>query len=189
MSITSLVIWLYAFITFRIKNMSAVNTVKDLRLILVKKNWEEAMDYCHKNKSLLSKMINSAINSRKHGHEFMIDSMKSEGKRLTTSHWQKVSILNDIVVIAPMLGLLGTVLGMFYAFYDINRSVESITALFDGLGIAVGTTVAGLIVSIVSMTFSTTLKYRLMKIFNHLESEALDLSSLIIVEKKVKKKD
>ncbi len=78
-----------------------------------------------------------------------------------------------------MLGLLGTVIGMFYAFYDVNRSAESINALFDGLGIAVGTTVAGLVVAILCMLFSTTLKYRLIKTLSHVENEALHLSTLI----------
>ena len=78
----------------------------------------------------------------------MIESMKGAGKRQTSFLWQKVSLLNDIAIVAPMLGLLGTVSGMFFAFYDLNRSLESISALFDGLGISVGTTLAGLVVAI-----------------------------------------
>ena len=57
-----------------------------------------------------------------------------------------------------MIGLLGTVLGMFYAFYDLNRSMESISALFDGLGVSVGTTVGGLIVAILALMYSTRLQ-------------------------------
>jgi biopolymer transport protein ExbB len=109
----------------------------------------------------------------------MMDSIKSEGKRASTAFWQRLSLLNDIVIIAPMLGLLGTVIGMFYAFYDVNRSVESINALFDGLGIAVGTTVMGLIVAIFSMILYTTLKYRIVNTLSLVENEALSLSSLI----------
>jgi biopolymer transport protein ExbB len=105
--------------------------------------------------------------------------MKSEGKRAGAAFWQRLSLLNDIVVIAPMLGLLGTVIGMFYAFYDVNRSVESINALFDGLGIAVGTTVMGLIVAILAMMFHTTLKYRVVSALSLVENEALTLSALI----------
>ena len=97
----------------------------------------------------------------------------------STSFWQRLSLLNDIVIVAPMLGLLGTVIGMFYAFYDVNRSIESINSLFDGLGIAVGTTVVGLIVAIVAMILYTTLKYRIVKMLSHVENEALALSSLI----------
>jgi biopolymer transport protein ExbB len=109
----------------------------------------------------------------------MIDAMKSEGKRTSASLWQRLSLLNDVVLIAPMLGLLGTVIGMFYAFYDVNRSIESINALFDGLGIAVGTTVVGLIVAILAMVFYTTLKYQLVRTISRVENEALVLFPLI----------
>jgi biopolymer transport protein ExbB len=119
------------------------------------------------------------LTTRNLGPQVMIDAMKSEGKRASTAFWQRLSLLNDIVIIAPMLGLLGTVIGMFYAFYDVNRSIESINALFDGLGIAVGTTVVGLVVAILAMIFHTTLKYRVVKTLSLVENEALNLSALI----------
>jgi biopolymer transport protein ExbB len=82
-------------------------------------------------------------------------------------------------VIAPMLGLLGTVLGMFYAFYDLNRSMESISALFDGLGISVGTTVGGLVVAILALMFHAITKYRLTRQLSVIENEAHSLANLI----------
>ena len=68
---------------------------------------------------------------------------------------------------------------MFYSFYDVNRSIESINALFDGLGIAVGTTVMGLIVAILAMIFYTTLKYRLVRTLSLVENEAVFISTLM----------
>jgi biopolymer transport protein ExbB len=109
----------------------------------------------------------------------MTETMKTEGKRLTSHLWQRLALLNDIAIVAPMLGLLGTVIGMFYAFYDVNRSIESINALFDGLGIAVGTTVAGLIIAILSMLLATTLKYRLVKNLSLVENTALTITAQI----------
>jgi biopolymer transport protein ExbB len=124
-------------------------------------------------------MILSALEIRKEGYQATKDMMKNEGKRHTATFWHRLALLNDIAIIAPMLGLLGTVMGMFYAFYDINRSFESISSLFDGLGIAVGTTVLGLIVAIIAMILYTTLKYRMMKIFSQVEHEAAPLTRLI----------
>ena len=105
--------------------------------------------------------------------------MQAEGRRCGMNLWQRISLLNDVAVIAPMLGLLGTVLGMFYAFYDNNQTPESIATIFDGLGIAIGTTVAGLIVAILAMVFHTTLKFRLVKLLNVIEDQALNLGNLI----------
>jgi biopolymer transport protein ExbB/TolQ len=78
-----------------------------------------------------------------------------------------------------MLGLLGTVTGMFYAFYDLNRSMESLSTLFDGLGISVGTTVAGLIVAILAMLSYTFLKYRLIRSMTAVENEAMQLAGTL----------
>lgn len=39
------------------------------------------------------------------------------------------ALLNEIAVIAPMIGLLGTVLGLFFAFYDTNRTSKSLKSV------------------------------------------------------------
>lgn len=122
--------------------------------------------------SLLSHMIEAGAKTLLFGQKTMMDAMQAAGKRHTVSFWQKIALINDIALIAPMIGLLGTVVGMFYAFYDLNRSLESIHSLFDGLGISVGTTVAGLIVAIIAMLFYTLLKYRLMRIITSVEATA-----------------
>jgi biopolymer transport protein ExbB len=109
----------------------------------------------------------------------MLETMKTEGKRATITFWQRLSLLNDIALIAPMVGLLGTVLGMFYAFYDLNRSMESFSILFDGLGISVGTTVAGMIVAILALMLQSIAKYRLVRVLVRIENEAQSFATLI----------
>lgn len=179
MSVASLAIWLYSLATFRSKDMLPASLVTELKRLLKNGDFAEARTLCDAKPTLLSSMISAGIDARLMGPQVMMESMKSEGKRAATSFWQRLSLLNDIVIVAPMLGLLGTVIGMFYAFYDVNRSIESINALFDGLGIAVGTTVVGLVVAIVAMILYTTLKYRIIKMLSHVENQAFALSTLI----------
>ena len=179
LSVVSMVTWLYSLATIRSKDILPEEFLRDLKIKLKSGQFTEAEVLCQTQPKLLGLIVSAGLSTRKLGAQVMIDSMKSEGKRATTPFWQRLSLLNDIVIIAPMLGLLGTVIGMFYAFYDLNRSAESINALFDGLGIAVGTTVAGLIVAIIAMIFYTTLKYRIVKTLAAVENEALVLSTLI----------
>ncbi|HSX26704.1 MAG TPA: MotA/TolQ/ExbB proton channel family protein [Chlamydiales bacterium] len=179
MSVASMVIWLYSLATFRAKDIMPPVFRDELRTLLISEQYEQAKAFCDQHGNILANLIGTGLTTRKLGPQVMIDAMKSEGKRASTSFWQRLSLLNDIVIIAPMLGLLGTVIGMFYAFYDVNRSIESINALFDGLGIAVGTTVVGLIVAILSMIFYTMLKYRVVRVLSLVETEALHLSALI----------
>ncbi|MBM3184352.1 MAG: hypothetical protein FJZ64_03500, partial [Chlamydiae bacterium] len=142
MSIVSMAIWLYTLATFRSKEIMPEAFREQLRSSLENQGWDEAKEICMKEPNLLSSIIRTGLMTRELGPTAMIDAMKMESKRVSTPLWQRLSLLNDIAIVAPMLGLLGTVIGMFYAFYDVNRSVESINALFDGLGVAVGTTVA-----------------------------------------------
>jgi biopolymer transport protein ExbB len=179
MSVAALAIWIYSLVTFRPKEIMPSAFRSEIRSLLVSEKYDQAEKLCGKTPSVLSALIQTGLTTRRLGAQVMLDSMKSEGKRATAPFWQRVSLLGDIAVVAPMLGLLGTVIGMFYAFYDVNRSIESINALFDGLGIAVGTTVMGLIVAIVSMIFATTLKYRFVQTLSLVENEALSLGALI----------
>lgn len=182
LSVSSLAIWIYSLVTIRIKEIVPHTFSKDIRAILQAKEFITALNYCKKRPSLLASLVQVGIQTRNFGPQVMIDTMKAEGKRISTPLWQRLSLLNDIAIISPMIGLLGTVIGMFYAFYDVNRTQESINTLFDGLGVAVGTTVFGLVVAILAMLFSTSLKYRLIKTMTHLENESLNLSTLILTE-------
>ena len=179
MSVFSVCIWFYSILSIRSCARISDPILKNVQNKLSSNNFNEALFLCEENKNLLCKMVSSGIHTRRHGLPVMIEAMKAEGKRSTISFWQKIGILNDIAIIAPMIGLLGTVMGMFYAFYDVNRSIESISTLFDGLGISVGTTVAGLFVAILALMLHTIAKYRLVKALAVVENEAQKIATQI----------
>jgi biopolymer transport protein ExbB len=179
MSVVALGIWLYSILSLRSSVRVSPSLIKNLQNKLNSNNFDEALSLCEERDDLFCKMIASGIHSRRHGLPVMIEAMKAAGKRASIACWQKIGLLNDIAIIAPMLGLLGTVLGMFYAFYDINRSIESISTLFDGLGISVGTTVAGLVVAIFALILHSTAKYRLVRALALIENQTQSVAMLI----------
>ncbi|MBM3208136.1 MAG: MotA/TolQ/ExbB proton channel family protein, partial [Chlamydiae bacterium] len=179
LSSAALALWLYNSVTLKKRASTNLSFIKSIKGKLVTNNFEDVLELCKEKDTIFAKMIASAVSSRNYGLQFMLESMKSEGKRASVSFWQRLNIIHDIAVIAPMLGLLGTVLGMFYAFYDLNRSFESISSLFDGLGVSVGTTVGGIFVAILSMVLHSTSKYRVVKSLTYVENEAVALAHLI----------
>jgi biopolymer transport protein ExbB len=179
LSVISLSIWLYSMITLRISSMMPKEFVNKLNELLSTGKYEAALAMCKDKPNYTSSIIGAGIAARKHGSQVMIEAMNSEGKRSGLALWQRISLLNEVAVIAPMLGLLGTVVGLFFAFYDSTRNAETITSIFDGLGIAVGTTVVGLIVSILAMLFYTTLKFRVVNLLNTIENETLTLATQV----------
>lgn len=179
LSLFAFMIWCYSLLTLKISTLVPPDFAFNLKKILLEKKYEEAQHTCQRADHFFGAILASGISSRKHGHLVVLETMQSEGKRCGIALWQRLSLLNDVAIIAPMLGLLGTVMGLFYAFYDMNRSAETLVSIFDGLGIAVGTTVAGLIVAIFAMIFYATLKFRVVKLLNQLENEALAFGNMI----------
>ncbi|MFN0065574.1 MAG: MotA/TolQ/ExbB proton channel family protein [Chlamydiales bacterium] len=179
LSFFSFVIWLYSLLTLRITSMMPVSFLIQMRDQLKRQEYEKAYAQCQAENHYTASILGCALASRSHGHQVMVDAMQNEGKRCGVSLWQRISLLNDVAIIAPMLGLLGTVLGLFYAFYDVNRSADTLASIFDGLGIAVGTTVAGLIVAIFATIFYATLKFKIIRLLNTIENETLSLGNLI----------
>ena len=179
LSIASVGIWSYALLSLRNADLFPSQQLQTLEEQIKQGSYDAALQTCQSKPSILFGMMEAAIKNRKSGSSTMLEMMKTEGKRISTAYWQKIGLLNDIAIIAPMLGLLGTVLGMFYAFYDLNRSAESISALFDGLGISVGTTVGGLVVAILALLFNAMTKYRLMRQLTRIESRAHALAQSI----------
>jgi len=179
MSFTSIAICLY--IILRVREQTAVchKFSKEIRHKFLENNFKDASTLCSTHQNWLSKIVLSGLSCKKYGLNAVLENMKSEGKRATISSWQQLGILQDIAIISPMLGLLGTVIGLFYAFYDLNRSFDSISHLLDGLGISVGTTVAGICVAILSMILHSMTKFRLVRSLAKIEVEASSLAYLI----------
>jgi biopolymer transport protein ExbB len=82
------------------------------------------------------------------------DAVEDEGVRQATGLWQRIQYLQDIAVIAPMVGLLGTVFGMMESFSGLQAGVSFLNkadALARGVAEALYTTAGGLLVAILTM--------------------------------------
>ena len=82
---------------------------------------------------------------------------------------------------APMIGFLGTVIGMVQAFYNLAAAGSSanIAVLADGIYAALVTTVAGLIVGIIALFAYNYLTARVNKVMNLLEAKTMEFMDLL----------
>ena len=184
LSMLAVFLWLYTILRWRI--LAGYNESFKKRIIdlLSKAKRNEVLILCKNKGDLLSRMVVATLCSDRTSRKELEELMGHVVKQASGATWQRIGILNDIAIIAPMLGLMGTVLGMFYAFYDINRSLDSITKLFDGLGISVATTVAGLCVALLSLLLHTFLKHRLIRRLVVIEQEAEVMIPLLETKEK-----
>ena len=152
-TIALIVYYSLALTTGNIMPEGFINRIED---ILGKHRFDEAGMFCRQNQNPLARIIETGIGAVPRGHEVIQESVSGEGARQASSLWQKISYLNDIAIIAPMLGLLGTVVGMLDSFLAITyrggTEVGNVNpaALAGGVAKALITTVAGLIVGIIA---------------------------------------
>ncbi len=94
---------------------------------------------------------------------------------------KNVSILATIAGAAPMIGFLGTVIGMVLAFHQLATSSgqAEMGALAEGIYTAMTTTVAGLIVGIIAYMGYNHLVVRTDKVVHQMEATAVDFLDLL----------
>lgn len=106
---------------------------------------------------------------------------ESEGSRQSGLLTSRVSYLSDIGNIAPMLGLLGTVIGMIQAFLDLSTGSEGVKQmqLSSGISVALITTAAGLMISIPTLLAYAFFRTRTQRYIGELEAASSHLVALL----------
>jgi biopolymer transport protein ExbB len=94
---------------------------------------------------------------------------------------KNVSVLATIAGVAPMIGFLGTVIGMIVAIHAIANAGGQIDIklLSDGLYTAMTTTVAGLIVGIIAYITYNHLVVRTNKVVYQMEAKSVEFLDLL----------
>jgi biopolymer transport protein ExbB len=110
------------------------------------------------------------------------DIVEAEGSRQAENLQSQTQFLLDISVISPMLGLLGTVLGMLKAFGSIANDVTAAKPIIlaQGVSQAIITTIFGLIVAIPCMVFYAYFRRRVSRMIALLELAATEILTALI---------
>ncbi len=105
------------------------------------------------NSSFLTAVVARGVKEHDRGYDAVVKGMEDAADERTGTLLRKIEHLNIIANIAPMLGLLGTVMGMVNSFHQISVSVGGVDPrrLAGGIFEALMTTVMGLIVAIPSL--------------------------------------
>jgi len=118
--------------------------------LLAQNQSSAAMQKCQKDPSALAQILYAGMTQYEFGWDAVEKSAEEATAEQASRLYRKVEYLNVIGGITPMLGLLGTVVGMVIAFQQIADSAGSGRAseFAEGIYLALVTTVEGLIVAI-----------------------------------------
>jgi biopolymer transport protein ExbB len=129
-----------------------------------------------KDGSPLGRMLAVGIVNRKHSREVMKEVIEEVGRQVVHELERYLNTLGTIASITPLLGLLGTVIGMIKVFAAITTSgVGDPGVLAGGISEALITTAAGLSVAIPSLMLYRYLRGKVEKLVIMMEEEALKM--------------
>ncbi|MFA6240616.1 MAG: MotA/TolQ/ExbB proton channel family protein [Candidatus Hydrogenedentales bacterium] len=140
-----------------------------------------AYQMCEEREELVANVLKAGL--KMHGHDRYViqEAMESEGERGATELWQRISYLNNIGSLAPLLGLLGTVWGMIGAFGTIamaDSQARSI-AMATNVSKAMITTLAGLLLAIPALFVYYYLRGRVIRVISEVEAQATEFIELL----------
>jgi biopolymer transport protein ExbB len=126
--------------------------------------------------SPLGRVLAVALESRGQNREVMKESVEDTGRHVAYDMSRYLTSLGTIAEISPLLGLLGTVVGMVNVFNVITtQGIGDPGALADGISQALITTAAGLIVAIPSLIGFRHLQAKVDTLVVGMEQEAIRL--------------
>lgn len=148
-SIVALAIFLERILSLRRHKVIPKDLADTVDELVGQKKFSEAHTLCKQNKSSFSKIVLTALRHEGKQRDLIKENVEESGKKESLQLGKNIHALATIAHISPLLGLLGTVLGMLQVFAVITeKGVGNAQSLAGGISQALITTVAGLIVAI-----------------------------------------
>ena len=141
---------------------------------------DAAKDMCARSDNPAARMIEKGISRLGKSQEDIAASIENTGKLEVMRLEQRLSFLATSAGVAPMLGFLGTTIGMVQVFIEMKnmRSLE-LSTISPGIMQAMITTVGGLIVGIMAYVAYNFLVARIESVVYKMENAAIDFMDLL----------
>ncbi len=142
------------FLTLRDEQLAPKALLDSLQATIRAGNYQEAWEICHANKAYIARVLKGALERIGRGKDAVENALIEHGLREAQVLRTKNSYLSVVGVVAPMIGLLGTVIGMMGAFAVLGSSgVSDPRALALRIGEVLMATASGLFIAIPAFIF------------------------------------
>jgi biopolymer transport protein ExbB len=149
---------------------------------------DSAKEICKNTRGPIASIFFQGLERYNEGIEIVEKSIVSYGSVLMGRLEKGLSWISLFIAIAPMLGFMGTVIGMISAFANIEAAGDiSATIVASGIKVALLTTVFGLIVAIILQIFYNYLVAKVDSIVNDMEDSTISFIDILTRHKLAKK--
>jgi biopolymer transport protein ExbB len=186
LSVICVVLILLYFFTIRRNAVVSDKFMNAAEALIRKRDYLGLVAHCHRQNQSVARITEKTFDfmTKNTGTTFkeVREVAHAEGSRQVGILTHRISYLNDVGTIAPMAGLLGTVIGMIRAFMEIaSGNYEGVHAnkLAEGVYQALVTTASGLVIGITAVIFYSVFRGRVQKYIAELEAAATHLMALL----------
>ena len=155
-------------LTARRDNIAPIHLVEGFEDHLNEKRFQEAYEMAKNDDSFLGLVLSAGLAKLSGGHSQAIEAMQEVGEEENMKLDHKLSYIALIGTVAPMLGLLGTVVGMIMAFSEIGNTrgggKPDARILAQNISTALWTTFVGLSIAIPAIGAFTILRNRVSRL-------------------------
>ena len=188
-ALSFLAVLLIIFYTFTIRQGTVVSDkfMNAADALIRKQDYLGLIAVCNRENECIARIVYKTLDFATKNPTASFDEVRevteAEGTRQASILNNRISYLNDIGRIAPMIGLLGTVVGMIEAFNDIGSGVQHME-LAPGVSKALITTAAGLVIGIPSLIFYSIFRGKVQKLIAELEAAMTHIMALLAAQYK-----
>lgn len=171
--------------TLRVGAIASDRFMEEMSAKLRARDFSGALDYCKSRSEVVARVMQKALETFIHhpgiGKAEVRDSAETEGSRQAGLLATRTGYLGDIGTVAPLVGLLGTVIGMINAFLDLSRGEQGVKQmqLSSGISEALVATASGLVIAVPAMVFYAIYRARTQRRIADMESAASHLLNLL----------
>ena len=175
----------FAIIIDRLWTLRRSNYLQDARIetlsgLLAGNNFRGATEYCRRYPGPFTELVAALVENRNAPYDELKEILEDTGRLQLMGLQRGLPALATIVAGAPLLGLLGTVIGMIKIFAVVATAGSGITeALSAGISQALITTATGLVIAIPALFTHSYLESRAVGILSEIESQILDFLHLV----------
>lgn len=175
-----LVIFVERYITIRKASKTESNLMLQIRQYIHDGRLDNAIALCRNNNSPLSRMLEKGLKRIGRPIKDIEAAIENNGKLEVSKLEKNINILGIIAGIAPMLGFVGTIIGVITIFHDVSiKGAIEIGTISGGLYTKMITSAAGLIIGIIAYVLYHILNMMVERIILRMETDAIEFIDLL----------
>jgi biopolymer transport protein ExbB len=175
-----LVIFIERYITIRKSSKDESNLMFQIRQNIHEGRLDSAIALCKNTKSPLARMLEKGLKRIGRPIKDIEGAIENTGKLEVAKLEKNIGILGIIAGIAPMLGFVGTIIGVIAIFHDVSIKGEiEIGTISGGLYTKMITSATGLIIGIVAYVLYHILNMMVERIILKMETDAIEFIDLL----------